>query len=149
MPCRVTVLRHPVCSARANVSCDATAVNTTGTQWTTGDALFCFLYVVANVAALYMSPNYPTDRGLGSLAAANTMFLVIPATRNNILTWFLGLSFDHIVRLFLIPSSFLVALCVVFSHFLRFSLAVRCLCEPRLRAHALASCLRQPATHGC
>ena len=25
------------------------------------------------------------------------MFLVIPATRNNIATWFLGLAFDHII----------------------------------------------------
>ena len=69
-----------------------------GTQWTTGDAIFCILYLAANVAAYYMSSNYPVDRALGSLAAANTMFLVLPATRNNILTWFLGLSFDHIVR---------------------------------------------------
>ena len=53
--------------------------------------------MLANVAALFLSPRYPIDRGLGSLAAANTMFLVLPATRNNILTWFLGLAFDHIV----------------------------------------------------
>eukprot|EP00038_Savillea_parva_P004495 m.138613 g.138613 ORF g.138613 m.138613 type:complete len:1032 (-) comp11487_c0_seq1:152-3247(-) len=68
-----------------------------GTQWTNGDAVFCVLYIAANVAAVLLSPNYPIDRGLGSLAAANTMFLVLPATRNNILTWVLGLSFDHIV----------------------------------------------------
>eukprot|EP00038_Savillea_parva_P018065 m.22326 g.22326 ORF g.22326 m.22326 type:complete len:1212 (+) comp3975_c0_seq2:424-4059(+) len=68
-----------------------------GSQWNTGDCLFSVLYLLANVVALMASPNYPVDRGLGSLAAANTMFLVIPATRNNILTWLLGLSFDHII----------------------------------------------------
>jgi len=66
-------------------------------QWTTGNALFVFFYLAFNVVALFLAPTYSLRRGVGSLAAANTMFLVIPATRNNILTWFLGMAFDHII----------------------------------------------------
>jgi predicted ferric reductase len=45
----------------------------------------------------WMNTKFQIDRGWGSLAACNTMLLIIPATRNSILTWFLGLPFDHVV----------------------------------------------------
>eukprot|EP00457_Paulinella_chromatophora_P001159 gb/GEZN01001161.1/.p1 GENE.gb/GEZN01001161.1/~~gb/GEZN01001161.1/.p1 ORF type:complete len:665 (-),score=68.40 gb/GEZN01001161.1/:546-2540(-) len=69
------------------------------TQWSLGNVLFFVWYVGLNAVALAMSPIRPIDfkNGFGSLAAANTMMLIIPATRNSILTWFLGLPFDHVV----------------------------------------------------
>ena len=36
-------------------------------------------------------------RGWGSLAAFNTTLLIIPATRNSVLTLGLGLAFDHVI----------------------------------------------------
>lgn len=36
-------------------------------------------------------------RGLGSLAAANAMLLVVPATRNSLLTLLVGLPFDQVI----------------------------------------------------
>eukprot|EP00037_Helgoeca_nana_P028113 m.327828 g.327828 ORF g.327828 m.327828 type:complete len:890 (+) comp27684_c0_seq1:429-3098(+) len=74
-----------------------TATRIRGTSWSTGTMLFCFVYIGLNALALLVATTYSIDRGLGSLAAANTMFLVVPATRNNILTWFFGLPFDHII----------------------------------------------------
>eukprot|EP00978_Attheya_sp_CCMP212_P033940 scaffold139774_cov59-Attheya_sp.AAC.1 len=92
------------------------------TQWTTGNALFCFSYLLANIVALFISPTYTIDRGLGSLAAANTIFLVISATRNSILTWFLGLAFDHIIlyHRFLGRVTISIALLHFFWYFDRF-----------------------------
>ena len=49
---------------------------------------FC-LNGVALLAACVWG-GYNVDRGLGSLAAANTMLLVVPATRNSVLTWLAG-----------------------------------------------------------
>ena len=66
------------------------------TQWTTGNALFVLVWLALNVAALMLS-GHSLDRGVGSLAAANTMFLMVPATRNNILTWTMGQPFDVVV----------------------------------------------------
>lgn len=55
------------------------------TNWSTGNVIFCLLYVVVNFVALihgvYYS-GYSVERGLGSLAAANTAFLIVPATRS-------------------------------------------------------------------
>lgn len=71
-----------------------------GSQWTSGAVMFCSLYLAGNLAAAVVShllDDYTFGRGFGSLAAANTMLLIIPATRNNILTWGMGLAFDHIV----------------------------------------------------
>eukprot|EP00808_Paulinella_micropora_P029589 g83441.t1 len=69
------------------------------TQWSLGNLLFVLLYLGLNALALYLTPLRPLDykNGLGSLAAANTMVLIVPATRNSILTWFLGLPFDHVI----------------------------------------------------
>lgn len=50
-----------------------------GSQWATGDALFAVLYILFNIIALFAATTYTLDRAFGSLAAANTMFLVIPA----------------------------------------------------------------------
>jgi predicted ferric reductase len=70
-----------------------------GTDWTSGNALFSFFYIAANVVCLLagLAGGYDYARGSGSLAAANTMMAIIPATRNSVLTWFLGLPFDHVV----------------------------------------------------
>lgn len=85
------------------------------TQWTTGNLLFCGGYILANVAALFSRPGYGVDRGLGSLAAANVIFVVVPATRNSILTWFLGLPFDHVILYHRFIGRVMVA--VAFLHF--------------------------------
>lgn len=50
-----------------------------GTNWPTGSVLFYLLYISLNVLALLVAKTYACDRGLGSLAAANTMMLVVPA----------------------------------------------------------------------
>ena len=71
--------------------------------WQSGDVLFAAAWVAANAAALVCfgipaaGRGFDVGRSLGSLAAANAMFLVVPATRNSVLTWFLGLPFDHVV----------------------------------------------------
>ena len=69
-------------------------------QWSTGNVIICVVYTALNVLSLafgYFAGGYSIERGLGSLAAANTLFLIIPATRNNLLTWALGLPFGHII----------------------------------------------------
>ena len=55
-------------------------------------------------------------RGLGSLAAFNTAILIIPATRNNILTFALRLPFDHLIVYHRFLGRFTIAL--VAAHFL-------------------------------
>jgi len=73
-------------------------------QWTLWNLLVSVLYIGLNVVALLLvdepDPNTAKPdlaRGFGSLAAANTMILIIPATRNSVLTWMLGLPFDQVV----------------------------------------------------
>jgi hypothetical protein len=56
-----------------------TATRIRGTSWSTGTMLFCVVYIGLNALALLVATTYSIDRGLGSLAAANTMFLVVPA----------------------------------------------------------------------
>lgn len=80
-----------------------------GTQWATGELLFICFYISLNMWCIYLADwgmTYPTlnagrggryGRAFGSLSVANFMFSVLPATRNNILTWLLGLPFDHVV----------------------------------------------------
>jgi len=98
-----------------------------GTQWTRGAVMFCAYYLAANLVAVFYSyaiGDYTLGRGFGSLAAANTMLLIIPATRNNILTWGMGLAFDHIVlyHRFLGRTAILVAFvhgCFYVTQFVR------------------------------
>ena len=81
------------------------------TEWSTGTALFLASYLFLNILAI-ASVNMFATRSFdlssltdvdslklqfGSLAAVNTMILIIPATRNSILTWCLGMPFDHVV----------------------------------------------------
>ena len=67
-------------------------------EWTIGQTLFLILYVVLNGAAFVGSRNYESIKlAFGSLTAVNTMVLVIPATRNSLLTWFLGVSFEKVI----------------------------------------------------
>ena len=86
-------------------------------SWTTGNVLFVVIYAALNVAALLVS-DHSVDRGLGSLAAANTMLLVVPATRNNVLTLLLGLPFDRVV----LHHRFLgrATITIVFAHFIMY-----------------------------
>ena len=66
-------------------------------QWTVGNAMFVTVYMVLNYVAIVLAPGYSLDIGTGSLSVANTMFLIVPATRNNVLTWWLGMPFDHVI----------------------------------------------------
>jgi hypothetical protein len=85
-------------------------------QWNTANVLFTIWYSVINIIALVVVEGYSVDLGLGSLAAANTMFLILPATRNNLLTWLLGMPFDHLVLYHRFLGRFTVV--VVLVHFL-------------------------------
>ena len=72
----------------------------TSSQMSSGTIILLACYIAANLCALLLSHFYwefPLDRGLGTLAAANTISLVMAATRNSLLTWFLGYPFDHVV----------------------------------------------------
>jgi len=77
-------------------------------QWTVGETFFVVFYIVLNFWCIWLSqptgaprgwPLYPSSwaRAFGSLSAANMLFMLIPATRNSLLTWFLGLPFDHVI----------------------------------------------------
>lgn len=71
-------------------------------QWSLGTVLLVALYLLINVLCLLLAPtegstNSVYGRGWGSLAAANTMLLIVPATRNSILSVVLRWPFDHIV----------------------------------------------------
>ena len=76
-------------------------------EWSIGTLLIFIIYLGLNVLCLYVHSFYVKDfslyswyengRSWGSLAAFNTMLLIIPATRNSILTLGLGLAFDHVV----------------------------------------------------
>lgn len=76
-----------------------------GSQWSTGEILVCAVYAILNLWCIYLSDwtlqwpesQHAVGRAFGSLSVANYMFTIIPATRNNILTWALGLPFDHVV----------------------------------------------------
>ncbi len=72
-----------------------------GSQWTFGQLIISVLFFLLNVLCLAFvtkpnssEPDY--KRGFGSLAAANTMLLIVPATRNSVLTWLLKLPFDQV-----------------------------------------------------
>lgn len=54
------------------------------------------LMVCVSVYCMLMSDLY-TGRAWGSLAAANTLLLVVPAARNSILAMGLGMPFDQVV----------------------------------------------------
>lgn len=61
-----------------------TETRISSSQWTTGNVMFCVLYLLLNGVALLLAPTFSLVRGLGSLAVANTIFLVIPAVSVNI-----------------------------------------------------------------
>jgi hypothetical protein len=72
------------------------------TQWTLGQLLATLVFVLVNLVCLLVvkKPNSAEPdfkRGFGSLAAANTLLLIIPATRNSVLTWLLRLPFDQVL----------------------------------------------------
>lgn len=63
----------------------------------TGEATLCLSYILINVVALLISPTYQLKVGFGSLSAGNTLFLVMTATRNSVITWILGVTFEHVL----------------------------------------------------
>lgn len=66
-------------------------------DWSMGNVLIFIFYLLMNLFCLYISPSKDYGRNWGDLAAFNTALLIIPATRNSILTIGLGLPFDHVV----------------------------------------------------
>lgn len=76
-----------------------------GTQWSFAEAFVVLTYVTLNFWCVYLSDltlSFPLNdrtwaRPFGSLTAANFLFVVLPATRNNILTWLFSLPFDHVI----------------------------------------------------
>jgi NAD(P)H-flavin reductase len=89
------------------------------TDFKVGNLIFFCVYLGVNVACLFFSSDDDLGRSWGSLAAANTMLLIVPATRNSILTWGLGLAFDHVVRFHRFCGRF--ALLCVLVHFLYYA----------------------------
>eukprot|EP00462_Mataza_sp_D1_P027126 CAMPEP_0175176190 /NCGR_PEP_ID=MMETSP0087-20121206/33659_1 /TAXON_ID=136419 /ORGANISM="Unknown Unknown, Strain D1" /LENGTH=1777 /DNA_ID=CAMNT_0016467961 /DNA_START=123 /DNA_END=5458 /DNA_ORIENTATION=+ len=73
-----------------------------GSQYTYGHVLGMVLFVGFNIFFLIIGKNGHDGSELfaaswGSLAAASALLLVLPATHNSILTWVLGLPFDHVI----------------------------------------------------
>jgi hypothetical protein len=66
-------------------------------DWSLGHVLTVAAYLALNYICLVLSPDQHFGRGWGSLAACNTMLLVIPACRNSVLGLFLGMPFDRVV----------------------------------------------------
>lgn len=70
-------------------------------QWTMSNVWMTLLWVLVNIACIFLSDGYASGldlaRCFGSLAASNTMFLVMAATKNSILAWALGRPFDHVI----------------------------------------------------
>lgn len=69
----------------------------TKTSNSTGEVMMCLLYVLINLAALWMSPTYAFGVGFGSLSAGNTLFTFMTAAKNSFFTWFLGVAFDQVL----------------------------------------------------
>ena len=71
-------------------------------KYTLGSVLLVLFYLVLNIFCLAVTAQRGgvgniIGRGWGSLAAANTMLLIISATRNSILSFALRWPFDHVV----------------------------------------------------
>lgn len=61
----------------------------------TGNAMICFVYILINLAALWVSPQYEWGLGFGSLSAGNALITILTASRNSIFTWCIGVAFDE------------------------------------------------------
>lgn len=83
-------------------------------DWTLGNVATVIVYLGINALCLLLAPEKNIGRGLGSLAAANTMLLVIPACRNSILSMGLSMPFDRVVYLHRFIGRFAVG--CVFAH---------------------------------
>jgi predicted ferric reductase len=83
----------------------------------TGEAVVCILYVIVNLIALLASPTYGFNVGFGSLSAGNTLFLVITATRNSVLTWIVGITFDQVLVYHRFIGRLTIALSLIHSIF--------------------------------
>eukprot|EP00808_Paulinella_micropora_P028411 g44266.t1 len=94
-------------TARAvHVLCDQRII---GAAWSSKSVVIVLFYLFINVLCIFAA-NSPVlggqglplseidyARAWGSLAVGNTAILVVPATRNSLLTWLLGLPFDQVV----------------------------------------------------
>ena len=73
-----------------------------------------FLSLTPFLSALYL---YLPGRSWGSLAAFNTALLIVPATRNSILTLGLGIAFDHVVVYHRFLGRFTVLCCLIHFYY--------------------------------
>ena len=79
-------LRFLLCQAR--IPC---------TDISAGDAVIVCSFLGVALMCLFTNSDKSVGRGWGSLAAATTMILIVPATRNSVLSWLLNVPFDRIV----------------------------------------------------
>lgn len=86
------------------------------THFSSGEVLWCSLYIVANVIALLTSPTYNLDVGFGSLAAGNILFLIISAAKNSIFMT-LRIAFDQMLLYHRFLSHVTVATAIIHSCF--------------------------------
>lgn len=104
-------LRSDVLEAKTQSCCRmfltmVTSCRLPKSEWTLGNGIFISIYIGLNIFCLFAYAVRAQERlftaetfarGFGSLAAVNTMAIILPATRNSVLTWGLGLPFDHVV----------------------------------------------------
>jgi len=66
------------------------------THFTFGSALSFVVFIIINILCLTI-PGYSAADAWGYLAAANSLIVGIPATRNSVITWLTGMPFDKSV----------------------------------------------------
>eukprot|EP00475_Leptophrys_vorax_P041730 TRINITY_DN78775_c0_g1_i1.p1 TRINITY_DN78775_c0_g1~~TRINITY_DN78775_c0_g1_i1.p1 ORF type:complete len:982 (+),score=244.37 TRINITY_DN78775_c0_g1_i1:113-2947(+) len=68
-------------------------------QISLGDFLLAFAYFLVNIgfAAWWPARGYSAGKIWGYLATANSFFVALPATRNSVLVWLLGIPFDKTI----------------------------------------------------
>ncbi len=60
-----------------------------------GSLLIAFTYVAVNIACAFLSKDYM--RNFGDLVSANALLVTLPATRNSVLVYLLGIPFDKTI----------------------------------------------------
>jgi len=67
------------------------------THVSVGSILVGLIFLALNIIALVRGVGDDWGRKLGSLSAANSLLVAIPATRNSILIFLLGIAFDRVI----------------------------------------------------
>lgn len=69
------------------------------TQIAIVDVIVAVLYVFVNLAWVFLwnSPSWTIPNSLGSIAMVNAFFLALPATRNSVIVWLVGIPFDKTI----------------------------------------------------